>query len=295
MDLIRGALERASAEGGGSPPDEEYLKRHSYMRYNRSIGNLLPWIGRHLDLASSDVIEVGCGTGSTLVGLAMNARHAHGYDIDPIVLETCSARARAFGLDNVSLHLSPPDQIQSEMARQHPQGVDAILLYAVLEHLTPSERLEAIANTWDLVRPNGLLIVIEAPNRFNYFDWHSTQLPFFHQLPKELQRLYFDRSPRAPYVTAMSQALASGGETALDEALTRFGQSLSYHEFELTLGPLDGLVVDDGDHPLVDRVFTRNELIGEDALRRFIVDWEIPVPRGFDRANINVILRRPGG
>ena len=165
---IREALQQAAAAGGGTPPDEEYLRRHSYMRYNRSM-ELLPWIGQRLDAGLLGGHRGRLRTGSTLVGLALNASYAHGFDIDQIVLDTCSARARAFGLGNVTLHLSPPDQIQAEMARRHPNGVDAILLYAVLEHLAPVERLEAISNTWNLVRDGGLLIVVEAPNRFTYF------------------------------------------------------------------------------------------------------------------------------
>lgn len=292
---VRQAIEEAISKSGASQPTEDYLQRHSYMRFNRSIGNILPWIGRHIDFKSSEVIEVGCGTGSTLIGLAMNSRHVHGYDIDTVVLEACAARARAFGVDNLTLHLCPSDQLHTEMANRHVDGVDAILLYAVLEHLTPSERLEALKNTWNLLRPNGLLVVVEAPNRFSYFDWHTSQLPFFHQLPLELQRLYFDRSARVAYVDSMKRALAAGGDTGLDEALTRFGQSISYHEFELAIGQLDGLVVDDVGHPLVDRVLTGAERIGASMLRTYIETFDVPVPRGFDRPNISVILKKPPG
>jgi S-adenosylmethionine-dependent methyltransferase len=292
---IRSSIETTFTARGSATPTEDYLQRHSYMRYNRSIGSILPWIGQHIDLPRSEVIEVGCGTGSTLVGLGMNCQQVHGYDIDEAVLEVCATRAQAFGVENISLHLCEPEKLHEEMAARHGKGiVDAILLYAVLEHLSPAERLEAISNSWELLRSDGLLVIVEAPNRLSYFDWHTSQLPFFHQLPLELQRLYFHRSPRSAFVNAMNSALASGGAEHLDTALTRFGQSISYHEFELALGSLAGLVIDDGSHPLVDRVLTAAERIGEDALRSFIETSKAPVPRGFDRANITVILRKPG-
>jgi hypothetical protein len=118
-------------------------------------------------------------------------------------------------------------------------------------------------------------------------------LPFFHMLPRELQARYCTRSPRQEFVTTVSRCLEERGAAAADEMLTRWGQSVSYHDFELAFGALDNLVVADGFHPLLERDKPAREKKGEHALQQFIDDEQLAVPRAFTRANIDVVLQKP--
>ncbi len=146
---------------------------------------------------------------------------------------------------------------------------------------------------WTLLRPGGVLAIVEAPNRLTYFDWHTSQIPFFQQLPIELQAQYYDRSPLDGFVSTMRTAVDSGGAEAVQDRLRRWGQSVSFHDFEVIFGDLSELVISDGSHLLVERYKPAIERRGERALREFLDSEGIEIPRGFDRATIDVILQKP--
>jgi len=271
-----------------------YVERHSFMRYNRSASSIVPWLAANIELTDSVVVEIGCGTGSTTAVLAQCCRSVHGYDIDPGVVGVCLTRLEAMGLENASAVAHEPARLQEAVMAEHsPESADVVMLYAVVEHQTWSERAEALENAWTLLRPGGVLAVIEAPNRLTYFDWHTSQIPFFQQLPIELQARYYERSRLDGFVSTMRSAAVDGGDEALQEALQRWGQSVSFHDFEVVFGDLSELVLSDGSHPLVERYKPAIERRGEQALRAFLDSEGIEVPPGFDRATIDVLLQKP--
>ena len=104
----------------------------------------------------------------------------------------------------------------------------------MLEHLTIPERLEALRVARDVVRDDGVIVVVETPNRLVDIDTHTSLLPFFDQLPVELALEYADRSPRLEFRDDIAAARASepdGGATRL----ARWATGASFHEFELDL------------------------------------------------------------
>jgi hypothetical protein len=120
--------------------------------------------------------------------------------------------------------------------------VDIFVLYAVLEHMTVAERLEILEVARATVRPTGAIVVCELPNRLIAQDHHTSQLPFFSQLPDELSLEYFERSTREDFVAGMRRAVAAGADAAR-QALVHWGRGASYHEFEIALGDLRHRVV----------------------------------------------------
>jgi S-adenosylmethionine-dependent methyltransferase len=135
------------------------------------------------------------------------------------------------------------------------------------------------------------MVVAETPNRLLPWDWHSSRLPFFNQLPDELAIRYVDRSPRADYVAEIQAARERGEDAALME-LTRQGRGVSYHEFELALdAPLERLVVGDGYDPemVAMNPVDHYELVLKDFFRR----EGLGVPVGFTRHWLDLLLRRP--
>src|SRR3712207_2222896 len=110
------------------------------------------------------------------------------------------------------------------------------------------ERLTSLREVWSVLRPGGILIVYETPNRLAWMDWHSFLLPFFHCLPDDLALRYAHKSPR--------KGFGVSGSTPNEqlESLHRLGRGVSYHEFELALGWDQLTVLNDGFSPRVERL-----------------------------------------
>jgi S-adenosylmethionine-dependent methyltransferase len=75
--------------------------------------------------------------------------------------------------------------------------------------------------------------------------------------------------------------------------LARWGRGVSYHEFELALGPLDDLVVGDGFDP--EPMSYYGVSLETRLLYTYAVRKGLKVPPGFLRETLDVILRKPGG
>src|SRR5690606_19591831 len=153
-------------------------------------------------------------------------------------------------------------------------------------------RLETLSTCWRLLKPGGVLVVADTPNRLVYINYHTSYLPFFDMLPDELACHYLRRSPRAGFRDSMIKALERSREHATD-VLDRWGRGVSYHEFEQALGDLSGLVVGDGFDPIILNV--KPLAFEEELLARFMLHHGVEAPIGFARRSIDVILRKPGG
>jgi hypothetical protein len=173
-----------------------------------------------------------------------------------------------------------------------PSSVDAVFLYAVLEHETYDERMETLKTAWELLRPGGVLIVADTPNRLTYTDHHTAWLPFYHMLPSDVAMAYADRSPRASFPVSINQALAVSRANA-EEVLTRWGRGVSFHDFELALGNLNELVVGDGFDEEVRAL--KPPSFEERLLYAYLKHKNLAVPPAFVRDSIDVILQKPGG
>lgn len=197
---------------------------------------LIPWIQRTYPLAGRTVLEYGCGTGAVSCAFAPFVERHIGLDIDEAAIAVAREHVQERGVDNVELAAVPLERILDEFAAFEGQ-VDVVLLYAVLEHLTVAERLEVLELSRRVVRPSGVIVVCELPNRLIAMDSHTTLLPFFSQLPEDLMLRYWKYSERSDFTEAMSAAIADGPEAA-QEALVRWGRGASFHEFELVFGDL---------------------------------------------------------
>lgn len=89
-----GGWERDSAEGRLAVENEVF------RRYNQASQYAVPWVNRVAPLAGSQVVEIGCGTGSSTAAFARLAGHVHGYDIEASYVAGAKARAQVLGLEN---------------------------------------------------------------------------------------------------------------------------------------------------------------------------------------------------
>ncbi len=197
---------------------------------------LVPWIEQHFPLAGRSVFEYGCGSGPASLAFAARADRHIGIDIDRAQIELGRGLAAERGVDNLELLYSPVDEI-FDRTSECAVGVDVFLFYAVLEHMTIAERLNMLTLARELVDPQGIIVVCELPNRLIPYDWHTSLMPFFAQLPEELAVRYYKFSQRDDFVSAMDAARAKGPEHAR-ETLTRWGRGMSFHEFELVFDDL---------------------------------------------------------
>ncbi len=264
------------------------LEDHLARRMVEADSVTIPWITESFDLHGKTVLEIGCGTGSTTVPMALRAGSMRAYDIGGPSLEAAKERARLLGVHNIEFRCLPLDWLRSDdnvdAFVQGEQRVDAILFIALLEHLTPSERIRSLRAAWKLLAEGGVLVIYETPNRLGYFDWHSFQLPFFHALPDELAIAYARRSPR-PFFT-----ISSDGDVV--ENLYRLGRGVSFHEFELALGLESFEVINDGGS---EKLTHRSGLahLAYDAALDEIFRTQLPqVHPAFARPSLDLILHK---
>jgi SAM-dependent methyltransferase len=269
-----------------SRPGPEFpLAWDDWHRRRRMAQQCLLWIESVRPLRGCTVLEYGCGSGPVTAAFAPHARRYIGIDIDADDVAT-GRRILAGGGIEPTLLAFPPDRILDETARFRGK-VDVFLCYAVLEHMSVDERLALLELARDVVRPDGIIVVIETPNRLTPWDYHTSQLPFLNQLPAPLALRYAERSPRTDFVEAMRTA-AGDGDAALQEAFTRWGRGMSFHELELVFEDLPRHVVAASWDPLLLPV--RPVYRAELALQRVLDEARPDLAPSFSRYWLDFIL-----
>jgi 2-polyprenyl-3-methyl-5-hydroxy-6-metoxy-1,4-benzoquinol methylase len=281
------------AERNDTEQAQKDVHDHVRGRFDMCRKWLVPWVKHCIDLAETDIVEIGCGTGSTTAALALDARSVDAYDILGNSVEAARRRLQIMGLNNTRLSQHPPQDLLSAMSSSHPPGtVGMVLCFAVLEHAKHHERLDTLRHCWNMLAPGGILVIGDTPNRLAYWDYHTTWMPFYNNLPHDLALDYAPRSTRKHFVdnvrAARSQSLA-----AAEETLARWGRGISHHEFELAIGDLEPLIAGDGFDPEPLSFFGIN--LETRILYSYAKLKGLKVPPAFLRSSVEVILRKPGG
>ncbi|WP_033926141.1 class I SAM-dependent methyltransferase [Sphingomonas sp. 35-24ZXX] len=118
---------------------------------------------RFPDFAPSNLLELGCGIGSSLVPMAgyFPRAQAHGVDVGRGVLDY--ARARAAGL-GVALDLRCDDAT----ATSYPdESFDLLFSCVVIHELAPGSIPALLAECYRLLRPGGVVLHLEVPQRYD--------------------------------------------------------------------------------------------------------------------------------
>jgi 2-polyprenyl-3-methyl-5-hydroxy-6-metoxy-1,4-benzoquinol methylase len=294
--VTKDEFEQAAFDRLFSTWDQEFVKTREgaeaiddvlYKRQQRAEAYAVKWMSRFLDLSSAIVVEIGCGTGAASIPLARVCKKLVGLDIDGNSIELAKVRAAYYeAKENVEFLAVAPEQLL-RAALDCTDSVGVFVLYAVLEHLTPTERLEYLASMWSKLPEGGAIVVIDTPNRLTWEDKHTAYMDFFHMLPDEYVCDYAGRSPR-PFFEKTMKGL---DKASFRESRYRWGLGASFHEFELALREkLDEVLVADGlEQEMID-MFP----VGEDeaALRQYFLRRGIPQPIGFSRAVLNLIVRK---
>jgi S-adenosylmethionine-dependent methyltransferase len=210
------------------------LRDHLHRRLDVARAEVIPWLDHARPLANSRILEIGTGTGSDLVALAEQGAEVTGIDVDAESLRVAERRAHAYGVKVRLVQANAADIAELFTWERF----DFIIFFASLEHMVHAERLQAMAATWQMLKPGGLWCVVETPNRLWFQDVHTSWLPFFQWLPDDLAFKYSRFSPRFNFGGMY------GEETA--ERMLHFlrrGRGVSFHEFSLTMKPAETLEV----------------------------------------------------
>ena len=274
-----------------SPEGINDVEDHVHRRHELCANYVVPWVERHFPLKESTVIELGCGTGTSTAAFAAAAKKLVAYDIHASSLEFARDRLEILGLLNARFILVEPQDMSRVMELDHSCGADVLLFYAALEHMTLSERLEQLRLGWECLRPGGIMVICDTPNRLFPYDSHTSLLPFFNMLPDELALLYFSASPRKTFRDSITEAIGVSQEAALSK-LRRLGRGVSYHEFQLAIGAeFSRFILADGYEK--EMLAIRAISMEEKTLLRTLRKYGPGVSRAFSRSFLNFILRKP--
>lgn len=109
-------------------------------------------IARERLRSDSNVLEIGCGTGSLALALAAYAGHIHALDFSAEMLRIANGKQQAQGVSNVTFHQGTLDgAVPFER-----ESFDSALAFSIL-HLVP-DRPQVLRNIFELLRPGGSFI-----------------------------------------------------------------------------------------------------------------------------------------
>ncbi|MDZ7784269.1 MAG: class I SAM-dependent methyltransferase [Halioglobus sp.] len=139
MDRSYRFWNRMARRYASRPLDDEiaYLKKLGIMR-------------EHVD-PFTDVLEIGCGTGSTALILGPHARHYLAIDFSQSMIDIARDKAARSAIDNVSFQCTAFEQLDAQ-----EETFDVIIGQSVL-HLMANWR-SSIAQMHSLLRPGGIFI-----------------------------------------------------------------------------------------------------------------------------------------
>ena len=101
----------------------------------------------------SDVMEFGCGTGTTAISHAPHVRHVLGLDVSENMLTIARSRAAAAGVTNVTFERA--DIVDLDL----PDGrFDMVMGHSILHLLRPRARAATLAKVHRLLRPGGVFV-----------------------------------------------------------------------------------------------------------------------------------------
>lgn len=273
--------ERLFPAAGGRGHDHDVFV-HFAHRLAEARNNLLPWLAQFIDMPRARVLEIGAGTGSSVIAFAEACAHVDALDINDRHLDVARARVAAHGVCNATIYCRNATDDLSTIAAAPYQ---LIVFSAALEHMTYAERITSLRMAWRHLAPGGVLAIYETPNRLWFFDGHTAQANFLHWLPDQLAIDYASRTPRALFNT----------EKLNEEILYRWGRGASFHEFEIAIG-LAHIEVLESMHEYLARLhpgyLERTEPPLAQRYRALLAEIAPDVAPAFTEEVLNLALRR---
>jgi len=261
------------------------LANHLTTRLQIARVQVVPWLESVRPLQGARVLEISCGTGSSVVALAERGADVVGVDLDEKSLQVARKRCALHGV-NAELQVANVTEV-AELFRNI--SFDIIVFYAALEHMTHEERLQAIADSWAMLRPGDLWCVVETPNRLWHTDRHTARLPFYHWLPDELAFKYAQFSERTNFHECYNE---SSPERLLH--FRRRGRGFSFHELQVALGTSEAFEVVSYKNGFLAQLGWLSKDATSDSYITLLSELVPDVHVAFLQEYLDVILRKPG-
>jgi len=102
-----------------------------------------------------EVLEIGCGTGTTAIAHAPYVGHILATDLSTRMVEIAKDKAKAEGIDNVTFEALSVDALNVPDA-----SLDAVMAHNILHLLEDKER--AIADIHTMLKPGGVFVTSTA-------------------------------------------------------------------------------------------------------------------------------------
>lgn len=130
------------------------------------------------------LLDFGCGSGASasILGRSLKDPQIIGVELDSKLLEIAEMRKKYHSLEKKVLFIESKDPKTIPIKKK----VDFILLSAVYEHLLPKERENILKLCWQILEKNGIIFVNQTPNRWVFYENHTTNLFFVNYLPDKI-------------------------------------------------------------------------------------------------------------
>src|SRR5207248_10833312 len=102
---------------------------------------------------SSDLVDLGCGSGQVTLPLARQCLHVLAVDLSEAAIELLKARAEHEGVGNVHALTQPIETF--ELA---PESVDLVVSNYALHHLRDREKADLVRRSFRWLRPDGRIV-----------------------------------------------------------------------------------------------------------------------------------------
>lgn len=208
---------------------EEYeidLRAHLIDRLEDDRISYIPWLNKTVQLKGANILEIGCGTGSSTIAFAEQGANVTGVDIDEGALKVARDRCEIYNV-KATIISGNASEAYNEL---RSQKFDLIIFFACMEHMVYMERIDCLRKYYDLLANGAYLSIVETPNRLWYFDGHTSSLPFFHWLPDNVA---FDYSKFSHRINFKELYHEHSDEKFLH--FLRRGRGFSFHELEIAL------------------------------------------------------------
>lgn len=252
----------------------------------------VPWLDAAYPLDGARILEIGCGTGESTLALAEQGAIVTGIDVDEAALTVGRERLKLYGLD-ADLRMGNAANVASELP---DRMFDMVIFFASLEHMTLQERFAAMEQTWGMLKPGGVWVVVEAPNRLWFWDGHTSMENFYNWLPDELAARWAHRAAR-PHFAEAFPARANADTSPFDTTLlARWGRGVSFHEFDLVMGDALKLNVVSNKSDFLRRsnpaMFAHSLVSKARRYERFLESIAPGINPGFFKQYLDLIIRK---
>ncbi len=262
-------------------PPEAYagdLNAHLTGRLDADRVTYIPWLNKTVPLKGANILEIGCGTGSSTVALAEQGAKVTGVDIDEGALQVAMDRCNLYNVP-ATLIFGNATEVYNELK---DQKFDLIIFYACMEHMVYSERIDCLKKYFGMLAKGSYLSIVDTPNRLWYLDSHTSMLPFYHWLPDNVAFNYSKFSNRINF-----KELYHEYSDDLFLHFLRRGRGFSFHELEIALDiPAKKYHVTD---------YLKLPLIPfspESKFHGFLTKIYPQISKGFFYPSINIIIKK---